>query len=283
MNNIPIVDTHLHLWDINHLSYPWLNTIPTLHKSFFLKDYKQACDGIDIERMVFVQCECVPDEFMKEVQWVTALAAEDSRIQGIVAGASLEKGERIRPVLGELAENKLVKGVRRLIESETDLEFCLQPNLIEGIRILEEYDLRFDIACNHRHLKNIAAMVSRCPKVKFVLDHIGKPDIKGRVFEPWSKDIKTLSELPNLWCKISGLVVEADHKNWTREDLKPYIDHVIKCFGFERIMFGGDWPVSLLVADYPRWLETLQWAVADCCETEKKRLFHDNALDFYKL
>ena len=212
MAGFSIVDTHLHLWDINYMSYPWLGSIPTLNKSFFLKDYKEACGVIDVEKMVFVQCECVPDEFKKEAQWITALAAEDPRIQGIVAGALLEKGEQIKPVLDELSGNKLVKGVRRLIESEADIEFCLQPDFIKGIRILEEYDLSFDIVCNYRHLENIIKLVSQCSKVKFILDHIGKPNIKDNVFEPWSSNIKVLSQLPNVWCKMSGLVVEADHQ-----------------------------------------------------------------------
>ena len=105
--------------------------------------------------------------------------------------------------------------------------------------MLEKYDLTFDIACNYRHLKNIIKFISQCTNVKFVLDHIGKPNIKGHLFEPWDKDIKKLSHLPNVWCKISGLLAEADHQNWAKEDLKPHIDHAIECFGFDRVLYGS--------------------------------------------
>ena len=273
----------MHLWDPTRLHYGWLEGAGSLNKPFLLKEYKEASREADVEKMVFVQAESVPEDFMKEAQWVSSLSREDAGIQGIVAGASLEKGDKIKPFLEELAADKLVKGVRRLIESEEDIEFCLRADFVEGVRILEDYNFSFDIAAKHRHAKNVIKLVKQCPNVRFVLDHIGKPDIKNHLMEPWEEDLQTLAELPNIMCKISGLVNEADIHNWTREDLRPYIDHAIDYFGFERVMYGGDWPVCTLATEYQKWVDTLKWAVADCSETERKKLFRDNAIDFYRL
>jgi L-fuconolactonase len=132
-------------------------------------------------------------------------------------------------------------------------------------------------------MANTIRLVEQCPNVQFILDHIGKPDIKNHVVDPWREEIKLLSGFPNVWCKLSGLVTEADHQKWTKEDLKPYIDHVIECFGFDRVMYGGDWPVAYQATEYPRWVDTLAWAVSGCTEDELRNLFRDNAIMFYKL
>ena len=117
----------------------------------------------------------------------------------------------------------------------------------------------------------------------FILDHIGKPDIRGHVLEPWKSELRELATLENVFCKVSGLVVEADLEHWTGEDLQPYLDHVFACFGFDRVMFGGDWPVVLRAAGLSEWIETLEWAVADCSDTERRKLFRENAMRFYRL
>jgi L-fuconolactonase len=126
-------------------------------------------------------------------------------------------------------------------------------------------------------------LAKRCGQVRFVLDHVGKPAIRAGSMDPWRKHIQEMAELPNVWCKLSGMATEADHDTWTRDDLRPYIDHVVECFGFERLMFGGDWPVSTLATEYPRWVDTVQWATGSCSENERRRLFHDTAAEFYRL
>ena len=279
----PIVDTHLHLWDPGNLRYPWLDGNALLNKPYLLDDYRRACGPVQVEKMVFLQCECDFSQFQQEADWVTSLAQQDPRIAGIVPWAPLEKGEAARPALEKLAENSLIKGVRRIIQFEPDIEFCLQPNFVKGVQALAAYNFSFDICIFHPQLANTIKMVQQCPNVKFILDHIGKPDIKNHLLDPWRAEIKQLASLPNVWCKVSGLVTEADHQHWTKEDLKPYIDHVIASFGFDRVMYGGDWPVAYQATEYPRWVETLEWAVRGCSETELRKLFHDNAVGFYKL
>ncbi|NJN84460.1 MAG: amidohydrolase family protein, partial [Caldilineaceae bacterium] len=198
------------------------------------------------------------------------------------AHAPLEKGDAVRGQLAELAANPLVKSVRRLIQSE-GVDFPLQPDFVRGVKLVAEHGLRFDLCIFHPQLANTVRLVEQCPEVSFVLDHIGKPDIKNGLMEPWREEIVALASLPNVYCKLSGMVTEADHQRWTPDDLKPYIDHVVAAFGKERIMYGGDWPVSTQAATYRRWLETLDWATADFSPADKHKLFYQNAVDFYGL
>ncbi|MCY3866513.1 MAG: amidohydrolase family protein [Chloroflexi bacterium] len=283
MLDFPIIDTHLHVWDPQRLRYPWLDDIPLLNKPFLLEDYNRACGPVAVEKMVFLQAEVDFSQFQAEADWVDSLAERDSRLQGIVPWAPLELGDGARPALEKLAANPRVKSIRRIIQFEPDIEFCLRPDFVRGVQLLPEYGLNFDICIHHPQMANTIKMVAQCPDVQFILDHIGKPDIKDGLMDPWRAEIRILSEFQNVWCKISGLVTEADHDSWTREQLKPYIDHVIECFGFDRVMYGGDWPVAYQATAYPRWVETLEWAVAGSTDEELKKLFRDNAAAFYRL
>ena len=283
MINFPVVDTHLHVWDPKFLRYPWLDSNELLNRPYLPADYRPACGPVQVEQMVFLQCECEFSQFMDEANWVTGLAQNEPRITGIVPWAPLEKGDAVHADLEKLASNPLVKGIRRIIEFEPDLEFCLRPDFVKGVQALPRHRLSFDINISHRQLANTIKMVRQCPEVQFILDHIGKPDIKHHLLEPWKQELKVLAGFPNVWCKISGLATEADFTAWRVEDLKPFIDHVLECFGFERVMYGGDWPVASQATTYPRWVETLAWAVSGCTETELKWLFHDNAIAFYRL
>ena len=283
MPDFPLVDTHLHVWDPGLLRYPWLDDIPFLNKPYLLEDFDRACGAVAVERMVFLQAEVDRAQFQQEADWVDSLADQDSRLQGIVAWAPLENGDAARPALERLAANPRVKGIRRIIQAEPDIGFCLRPDFVTGVRLLPEFGLSFDICIVHYQLANTIKMVAQCPDVKFILDHIGKPAIRNGLLDPWRAEIRTLARFPNVCCKLSGLVTEADHQHWTREQLRPYIHHVIECFGFDRVMYGGDWPVAAQAADYPRWVDTLEWALAGCTDEELKKLFHDNALAFYRL
>lgn len=283
MFQFPIVDAHLHLWDVNKLKYPWLEGIPFLNKTFLLEDYNRACGPLNVEKMVFMQCECEPTRYLEEVQWVTELARLDQRIQGIVSFASLEKGEAVRAELEVLKSNPLVKGIRRIIQNEDDLAFCLQPNFIAGVNMLPEYGFTFDICIDERHTRNVIRFVEQCPNVKFMLDHIGKPNIKEHRLDPWREEIKQLSAFPNVYCKTSSLATEADHLSWTIEDLKPFVNHIFDCFGYERTVFAGDWPVSSQAADLPVCVETLVKLTHGASEAQLTQLFYSNAIKFYDL
>ena len=277
-----IVDAHVHVWDTARLKYAWLADIPLLNKPYLPADYRRDCGPVRVEKIVFVQAEADYSQFLEEATWVSSLYREDRRIQGIVAWAPLERGEAARSAVEQLAAIPRVKGIRRILQSDA-LQFCLRPDFISGVRLLADYDLSFDLTVNRFQLGNAIQLVRQCPNVRFILDHIGNPDIAHHQFEPWRSQLRTLSGLPNVWCKMSGLVSVADREHWTREDLRPYIDHVLDCFGFDRVLFGSDYPVCLLGSSIPRWVETVEWAVSGCSSVERRKLFHDNAIAFYRL
>jgi L-fuconolactonase len=284
MPSFPLVDTHLHLWDLRRLRYPWLAGVPSLNRNHLIEDYRRACGSVvQVAKMVFVQCECDPSQFQAEADWVTDVARTEPRIKGIVAWAPLEKGEGAQPDLAQLAANPVVKGIRRIIQFEPDIEFCLRPDFVRGVQALHGHGLSFDLCINHLQLANTIKLVRQCPDVRFILDHIGKPNIKAGLLDPWRAELRELSRFENVSCKLSGLATEADHARWTPADLRPYIDHVVDCFGFERVMFGGDWPVSTQATDYPRWVATVDEALRGCTAAELNKLYVRNAEAFYRI
>ena len=283
MPSFPIVDTHLHIWDIGRLRYPWLASVPMLNCNHLIEDYRAACGPVQVAKMVFLQCECDFAQFQEEADWVTEVARGDPRIRGIVPWAPLERGDAAEDAVARLASNPLIKGVRRIIQFEPDPEFCLRPDFVRGVQLLPRHGLSFDICINHTQLTNTLKLVRQCPEVRFILDHIAKPDIKAGLLDPWRAEMRELAALPNVWCKLSGLATEADHANWTAADLRPYIDHVIGCFGFDRVMFGGDWPVSTQATDYPRWVATVDNALKGASPDELHRLYVRNAEAFYRV
>ena len=283
MPSFPLIDTHLHIWDLGRLRYPWLANVPRLNRNHLIEDYRRACGSVAVSRMVFVQCECDPAQFQEEADWVTEVSRAEPRIRGIVAWAPLEKGEVAEADVARLAANPLVKGIRRIIQFEPDIGFCLRPEFVRGVQLLHRHGLSFDLCINHLQLPNTIRLVRQCPDVRFVLDHIGKPDIKAGRLDPWRADLRELSRIENVWCKLSGLATEADHANWKPADVRPYIDHVMACFGPARVMFGGDWPVSTQATDYPRWVATLDEALRGCSADELQKVYVRNAEAFYRV
>lgn len=279
---LKFVDSHVHFWEPSRLRYTWLDNLPTLNRPY-LPDHVPA-NGANwsVEALVFVQADCAAEQGLLEADWVTSLVASDPRIRGIAAFAPLENGEDVRPVLEELKKRPLVKGVRRLIQSEP-LGFSLQPDFVAGVQLLAEFDMTCDLCMRHFQMRDVIQLVRQCPRVNFVLDHIGKPDIKNGLLDPWRKDIAELAALPNVMCKLSGLVTEADWQHWKATNLQPYIDHALDVFGPDRVMFGSDWPVATLAATYPQWIETLMAATRSLSNTEREKLFYQNAAKFYRL
>ncbi len=287
METIPdvgLVDAHVHLWDPDRVPVPWLAEFPRLNRAYLLEDYDAACGDVRVDAMVFVQCQVDPDRFLDEADWVVSLADRDPRLRGMVFWAPLERGEAARTSLEALAaKSQRVKGIRRIIEFEEDPEFAVREDFVRGVRMLSEYGLSFDLCISHAQLPVTLRLVERCTEVRFVLDHIAKPDIKAGELDPWREHIRALASFPNVVCKISGLVNEADWQQWTAEDLKPYVDHVIECFGFDRVLFGGDWPVCTLAGTWTGWVEALVWALRGCPAEDMRKLLRTNAIRAYRL
>ena len=284
MPDCPIIDSHLHLWDPARFRMRWVEGNPILEQAYGPVEYREHTAGLDIEAMVYLQVDVDPSYALLEAQWVVERATEDPRIRAMVPYAPLEDGDQVRSFLDALvATSPLVKGIRRLLQGESDPEYCLQPRFVRGVQLLAEYGLSFDLCIRHEQFPGIIKLVEQCPNVSFVLDHIGKADIKGGVLDPWRDQIAALATFPNVMCKLSGMVTEADSENWAAADLAPYVAHVIASFGEDRVMFGGDWPVALLASSYRRWVETLDGLTTHLSPDARRKLWADNARRFYRI
>lgn len=285
MPDFPIIDAHLHLWNPSRFRIPWLDEDTLLGKPYELPTYHAHTQGVEIGAMVYLEVDVKPAYALLEARWVAEQArAMDPRIQGIVAHAPVEDGECVRSYLNALVElGSAIKGVRRLIQGEADPDFSSQPGFVRGAQILAEYGLSFDICIRHTQLPSAIKLVSQCPDTAFILDHIAKPDIANHELDPWREHIRELAAYPNVVCKVSGLVTEADSQHWTPEDLAPYIQHVLESFEEDRVIFGGDWPVVLLASSYARWVETLDSLTTHLSSEARHKLWAENARRFYRL
>ena len=283
MINFPIIDSHIHLLDQQRFGYAWASGAPALKRDWTPDDLAASARPYAIEGFVFVEVDVDMPQYLEEADWLESLAKRDRRILGGVACLPLERGKAIEPEIARIAELGIIRGVRRLIQNQPDPQYALKPDFLDALRLLPKYNLLFDICVFHHQLPNTLEMVRRCPEVAFVLDHIAKPGIKAGLTDPWRRHMREMAALPNVVCKLSGVTTEADHKSWTREQLRPYIDHVIECFGPDRILYGGDWPVSELAGAYSQWLETLDWATSGFSAADKRKLFRDNAIKAYRL
>jgi L-fuconolactonase len=281
---VPIVDSHVHLWDPRRFRMPWLDDNSHLRQRFELPDYAEHTRGLLVEAMVYLQVDVTPAYGLLEAAWAAEQAERDGRVLGIVAWAPLEDGHVASSYLTALTKTgKPLKGVRRLIQSETDPDFPIRPDLLHGLRLLPKYGLSFDICIRHDQLARTIDMVRACPETAFVLDHLAKPDVRGHQLEPWRAQMTELAELPNVVCKVSGLVTEADHARWTPEELEPYVSHVLKVFGEDRVLFGGDWPVVTMAATYQRWVSVLDSMTGQLSSAARRKLWAENARRVYRL
>jgi L-fuconolactonase len=283
MPSFPVVDSHVHLYDPAHLRYSWLKNVPKINRRYDLGDFDRARDGVEVDKIVFAEVWVDPGLHLEEAAWVQDLADRDARLAGMVAHAPLEKGPAVEEDLEKLKRFRITKGIRRLIEIEMDPRFCLEPAFLEALRLLPKHGLTFDICVKHWQLAFGLELAKRCPDVSFVLDHIGKPGIKHGMWEPWKGQIRELSRMPNIVVKVSGVVTEADHQGWTREQVTPYVEHVIDCFGFDRCMYGSDWTVSELTHQYPDWVAILDDVTARASEDEKRAFWRETAIRTYRL
>ena len=283
MSNHPIVDAHVHLVEPERLSYGWMAAAPSLNRRLLPAHFLRAAAPVEIEKFVFVEVDVDPPLHLAEAEWVAELAGKEPRLAGMVASLPLERGKAIAPDLEKLLRHECLRGIRRLIQGEADPDFCVRPDFIAGLTLLAPHDLSFDICVYHHQLPAAIRMVRQCPEVRFVLDHIGKPAIRDGLIDPWRQHMSELAALENVWCKISGVATEADHAKWTRDQLKPYIAHAIECFGFDRVMFGGDWHVCELAIQYPDWVGVVDWVVEGASDAETRKLYRENAISFYRL
>ena len=276
---LKIIDTHQHLWDTSNLNYPWLDDFDALGKRYLIEDYRRACEGLNVVQSVHVEADVAPTQVVDEVKWLAQIVQQDGMIGAIVAAAPLEESG-VEEILKQLTEYELVVAIRRMAWHLPDNQFYRSPELIKGVQLLEKFDLSFDLCANHQQLAAAIDLVKATPNVRHAVNHCGGPDIKGKQFQPWADHISELASFDNVHCKVSGIVTTAS-ENWTKAELKPYIDHLVAAFGYDRLMFGSDWPVCTLAAEYQQWVEALQWSIQNATDADRQKLFHDNAKQFY--
>jgi L-fuconolactonase len=277
--SVNFVDSHMHFWDRAVMPYTWLHEVPSIWERHTFQNLRAEADGNLPEKVVFVEAGAPG---IAEVNWVEELARTESCICAIVAKIAVDAGAQTTADIADLQRHPLVRGVRHHFEHDS-LDYCSRPEFIAGVRQLAAANLSFDICCKHPQLPAVIELVRSCPGTQFILDHGGKPGIRAGLLDPWREHIRSLAALPNIVCKLSGLVNEADHRHWNDSHLRPYVAHLLDTFGPARLLFGGDWPVAKLASGYVRWLETAQGLTARLSAAEQTAIFHGNAARVYRI
>jgi L-fuconolactonase len=284
MPNPETIDAHHHLWRYNPADYDWIDEdMQPLRRDFLPADLTAAMATAEIDGTIVVQAR----QTLDETRFLLDLADANPAIRGVVGWAPIA-GEDFPGCMEQFDGRDKLKGLRHVIQGEKDEHYILREDFNSGIRTLAGSGLIYEILIFERHLADTIYFVDEHPDQPFVLDHIAKPLIAGAVLQPWASRMMELGERENVWCKLSGLVTEADwrakgHAAWTTETLKPYLDVAVEAFGPARLMAGSDWPVCLLASGYAQWFQLLHDYFAPFTETERAAIFGGTAIDVYGL
>lgn len=273
------IDSHQHFWKYNIEEYSWIDdSMSVLRRDFLPGDLKEQLDNNGLDGSVAVQAR----QSIDETDWLLELAEKNEIIKGVVGWVPLVD-EKVEAVLEKYAANEKLKGVRHVVQDEVDDEFILRGDFVRGVSKLAKYDLTYDILIFPRHVRNSVEFVKKFPEQAFVVDHIAKPFIKKRELEPWKSDMQEFSGFENVYCKISGMVTEADLRNWKKEDFAVYMEAVLDIFGADRLMFGSDWPVCTVAGEYGKVLEIVTDFIGKLSRSEQNKITGENAVRFYDL
>jgi L-fuconolactonase len=276
-------DSHVHFWDSSLRRYPWLASVPAISTAHGPRELAGEAGGNLPSRVVFVQADCERSAAMDEVEWIESIAGGTIPVAAIVAFAPMNAGAGTLTALRALIGRPLVRGVRHLIQGETDPRFCLSPAFLEGVRECGELGLSFDICVRHPQLGAVVDLVRLCPATSFVLDHAGKPELRSDMLDSWRTHIDELADFPNVSCKISGLVTEAGTAALDPERFVPTISHLIETFGTSRLLFGSDWPVVKLASPYTTWIQMARGLLSHLTGPDQEAIFNGNAARVYRL
>jgi L-fuconolactonase len=273
------VDAHQHFWRYNHEEYGWLDdSMRALRRDFFVENLKPELERAGFDGSIAVQTR----QNLEETRWLLQLADRDPTILGVIGWVDL-CSSNVRSELAQFAEKQKLLGVRHIVQSEPDQRFLLQPEFFRGVSTLAEFGLTYDVLIYQRHLSVAAEFVERFPEQRFVLDHMAKPRIRSRQLQPWESDLRTLAKFRNVFCKVSGLVTEAEWSSWKPEDIIPYLDVAFDAFGTDRLIFGSDWPVCTVAASYTQVVELVQEYLSRFAIEVRDAVFGGNAERFWKL
>lgn len=275
------IDSHHHFWRYNDAEYGWMNQpgMERIRRDFLPADLLAQTRAAGVDGVVSVQAR----QTLEETDALLAFAEQHDFIRGVVGWVPLVSLSVETNLAGYAARAKL-KGVRHVLHDEADDDYMLRDDFDRGVSALRAAgELRYDILIFERHLPQSIRLVDRHPNQVFIVDHVAKPKIKAGVLSPWRENIRELGRRQNVYCKISGMVTEADWNAWTPEQLRPYVDVVLEAFGPRRVIFGSDWPVCLVACDYGRWVRTVQDFIAPLSVTEQSRIMGATAIEAYRL
>jgi L-fuconolactonase len=280
------IDTHHHFWRYNVEEYGWISArtpcvrdeMSVLRRSFGPEDLKAEIRAAGIDGVVSVQAR----QKVEETEWLLELAAQHDFLKGVVGWVPLVSPD-VKAELERLAQQPKLKGVRHVLQDEEDDLYMLRPDFNAGLAQLKAFGLAYDLLIFERHLPQAIELVDRHPEQVFVVDHAAKPRVKDNVLSPWDENLAELAERENVYCKLSGLVTEADFHAWTKDQLKPYMEVALEAFGPDRLMFGSDWPVCLVACGYGRWHEIVSRFVSGLSDAEQERILGSNAVEVYRL
>jgi L-fuconolactonase len=275
---MPVIDAHHHFWRYNAEDFGWIDdAMRAIRRDFLPEDLARAIKTAGVDGVVSVQAR----QSLEETRWLLKLAGESPFVRGVVGWVPLIAPD-IEQILGEFAANPKLRAVRHVLQGELD-GYMLRADFNRGIAALKKHALAYDILVFERHLPQTIEFVDRHPQQVFVLDHVAKPRIKENILEPWRKNIRELAQRPNVYCKISGMVTEADYTQWTEAQLRPYFETVLEAFGPKRLMLGSDWPVCLVACDYARWINLARAWIKKLSVAEQARILGETAMEAYKL
>ena len=281
---VETIDAHHHLWRYSPAEYGWIDEdMAALRRDFLPSDLKAAIASAGIDGTIAVQAR----QTMDETRWLLDLADANDAIRGVVGWAPIA-GEDFPGVMEEFDRRAKLKGLRHVIQDERDPHYILREDFNSGIRTMVDSGLVYEILIFERHLEDAITCVDEHPRQPFVLDHIAKPLIAAGRLEPWAARMIELGRRPNVWCKLSGMVTEADWladpiRASSLETLKPYLDVAVEAFGPTRMMAGSDWPVCLLATGYAQWFDLLRSYFAGFSEPERAAIFGGTAIEVYAL
>jgi len=273
------IDAHQHFWLYSPTDYEWIDdSMAALRRNFLPDDLDPELENAGFGGSIAVQAR----QTLEETRWLLDLAARTPSVLGVVGWVDLRSPD-VRPQLEVLARNRKLVGIRHVVQTEPDDRFLLQPDFLRGISLLEEFDLAYDILIYSKHLPVAAEFAAQFPRQRFVLDHLAKPPIKSGHIDSWARGISRLAAFPNVFCKLSGLVTEADWQHWTAGQIVPFFEVAFESFGPDRLMIGSDWPVCLVAASYTRTLQVVKNYVLRKHPEDQDGILGGNARRFYLL
>jgi len=270
------LDAHQHFWSYDAAQYPWIPPGSALHRSWLPEDLAALQAPLGFDGSIAVQARQV----VGESDWLLSLADRHANVRGVVGWVDL-RADRVEADLARLAAHPKFVGVRHVVQDEPDDDFMLGRDFQRGISKLRAHDLTYDLLIYPHQLPAAIRLAEAFPEQAFVLDHLAKPCVKDGALEPWKTQLRRLARLPNVHCKVSGMITEADHRAWRAEQFLPYLDTVFEAFGPARLMYGSDWPVCLLAGDYRQAFELVDDYARQCAPAEREALFGANGAAFY--